>query len=332
VALTIGRYYIRTRVHGGLLSDDLTHGIALISLIAFDALETINFPLETKIAAFGAGTGPEPSNSQMDLYFRTVVAAQLAFWPTIYGVKLSFLLLYRHIFHVSQPFMIAWRIVLGYIVVTFFASFLTAFWFCGSPSELFVMTSCLSPQAAKNVNTYSKALVALNVLGDLAIMALPLSIVKSLHIKRSQKFGLACVFLLGFVTIFCDIARILVGGDGNGLKLAPLWDVLEPSLGVIISTLPTYRGLLLSSKQRRASLYRNVGPSRSLGTFGSKNGQSHELSRFAGVVSRTTAESTASDEEHLNGSIRIVDDAVLRDIDEPSKVKFEATYSKPAVL
>ena len=145
-------------------------------------------------------------------------------------------------------------------------------------------------------------------------MALPLSVVRSLHIKRSQKFGLACIFLLGFVTIFCDIARILVGGDGNGLKLAPLWDVLEPSLGVIISTLPTYRGLpLFSTRKRMVSLYHNVRSSRSLGTFGRKSGQSYELGRSAGVAAWATAESTASDEEHLNSVIRIVDDAVIRD-------------------
>lgn len=76
--------------------------------------------------------------------------------------------------------------------------------------------------------------------------------------QTSKKIGLACVFSLGLIIIVLDILRIALGDGGGIISLASLWDVLEPSIAVIVSTLPTYRSLLPSagkSARQKASSY-----------------------------------------------------------------------------
>ena len=75
---------------------------------------------------------------------------------------------------------------------------------------------------------------------------------------NSKKLGLACIFFLGLVIVILDILRIALGHGGGIISLASLWDVLEPSIAVIVSTLPTYRSLFPSagsSARRKASSY-----------------------------------------------------------------------------
>ena len=109
----------------------------MLSLLAFNGISMINYPLSAKIQKFASGTGPEPSPSDFDLFFRSIVALEITFWVTLYCVKTSFLLLYYVIFRVSRPFKIAWLAVLAYTILSFLACILVSFWTCGSPSELF---------------------------------------------------------------------------------------------------------------------------------------------------------------------------------------------------
>lgn len=89
-------------------------------------------------------------------------------------------------------------------------------------------------------------------------MALPLFMLKNLKMRISQKAGLACLFLIAIVVVILDIFRIALGDGDGSISLASLWDVLEPSIAVIISTLPTYRALFVSVNNPRASSYKTI--------------------------------------------------------------------------
>ena len=84
-------------------------------------------------------------------------------------------------------------------------------------------------------------------------MVLPIWMLKDLQIGVSQKGGLACIFLIATIGIIFDIIRIAIGDGGGALSLAALWNVLEPTIAVIVSTLPSYRALLVSPKSRSSS-------------------------------------------------------------------------------
>ena len=89
-------------------------------------------------------------------------------------------------------------------------------------------------------------------------MALPLWMLKNMQLPTSKKLGLASIFFLAFAIVVLDILRIALGDGGGIVSLASLWDVLEPSVAVIVSTLPTYRALLPSpekSSKKKVSAY-----------------------------------------------------------------------------
>lgn len=86
-------------------------------------------------------------------------------------------------------------------------------------------------------------------------MAFPLYVLKGLQMQISQKLGLASVFCLAILVVIFDILRTVFSaksarGGAVGASTA-LWDILEITIAVIISCLPTYRTILTQKKQRK---------------------------------------------------------------------------------
>ena len=77
------------------------------------------------------------------LFVRLNIAAILLTWCCLYAIKLSFLLLYQHIFKISVRFIRAWWVVLGIVILTFWILIAGSITQCGSPRDL------------ENVGTYS---------------------------------------------------------------------------------------------------------------------------------------------------------------------------------
>ena len=67
VVLTAGRYYIRGHMLGSFHLDDLAHGLALITLVAYIITYTIAFPLNYKVEFFIAGLSTDqPTPEELD--------------------------------------------------------------------------------------------------------------------------------------------------------------------------------------------------------------------------------------------------------------------------
>jgi len=280
IVLTAGRYYIRKRIIGSFDWDDLTHGLAVIVLIGYISTYYTGFNRDYVVEFWSAsgGTQEPPSDSVLKAYFRGIVGATMQFWVCIYLIKLSFLLFYRKIFGVNRNFMRAWWIVAIFQFITFWACFLAPLWSCVSPSQLFVVKVCLSDLAITKTVRFVKMWCGLNVASDLSIMALPLWMIYQLKLRTSHKIGLAFVFTLAFVDIVFDILRTIYTVNGGALALDTLWDILEPTIAVIISCLPTYTVLLKSSKKPQpARTYATLEDESKAARNYSSHGSSHEL-------------------------------------------------------
>jgi len=277
VVLTTGRFIIRMRNRSRLALDDWAHGFAMTMLIVYMIQYSILFPISNAVELYGIGIGPKPSTSELKRFLHLLIPTEIMFWVVLYSVKITFLLLYREIFGVSLIFLRVWWIVFLYTFLTFWAAFLTVFWTCGSPSKLFDISACLSTHAQDVTNNFAETMVALNIAGDLAIIALPLWMLRKLQMSIKQKFGFAVMFLMAAIVIFFDIARIAIGDGGGAISLASLWDILEPCAAVIISSLIPYRSLLRSNKQEPSSSYRNIEGSGRSDTLGVKSTSKYEL-------------------------------------------------------
>ena len=83
-------------------------------------------------------------------------------------------------------------------------------------------------------------------------MTLPLPTLFGLQMPALQKFAVAGIFLLVWVTIAFDILR-LVESLRSGATLTSLYTSLETEVAVIVSSLPTYRvAFTKSDKMKKA--------------------------------------------------------------------------------
>ncbi|KAJ5768781.1 hypothetical protein N7520_003340 [Penicillium odoratum] len=83
---------------------------------------------------------------------------------------------------------------------------------------------------------------------DLMIIFLPIPLLIKLNIKRAQKIGVLCLFLLGLFTTICSILRLtqihrVAFGDGNSTALI-LWGTVEFNIGNIMASVPYLTPLL----------------------------------------------------------------------------------------
>ncbi|PKX95945.1 putative integral membrane protein (Pth11) [Aspergillus novofumigatus IBT 16806] len=103
------------------------------------------------------------------------------------------------------------------------------------------------------------ALAGTSLAFDCIIIALPLPVLITLRLQRRQKAALVAVFALGFFVTIIQIIRIFTIKDlktYTDSQPIVLWSLIEISLGVIISCIPTYGPLfhslsLTSSTHRR---------------------------------------------------------------------------------
>lgn len=91
-------------------------------------------------------------------------------------------------------------------------------------------------------------------------MALPLGMLRSLHMARSQKIGLAAIFTIVVIDIVFDILRTVYTASAY-LSQFPdanaVWALCEPSVAVMVCALPSYRGLLSRHNRGSSTLYGN---------------------------------------------------------------------------
>ncbi|GAB7327848.1 hypothetical protein MBLNU13_g11638t1 [Cladosporium sp. NU13] len=89
---------------------------------------------------------------------------------------------------------------------------------------------------------------ALNIVTDIAVAVLPLPVIKTLNLPKSQKLALTFVFCLGGITCVVSLMRlqslyaVSVSEDISwDNPMAALWSNLEVNIGIICSCLPTLK-------------------------------------------------------------------------------------------
>ena len=94
-------------------------------------------------------------------------------------------------------------------------------------------------------------------------MALPLWMLKDLHIQSKQKYGLAALFSMAIIGVILDVVRTVytvqsISGEvANFAYTGAIYNNIELELLVIVSTLVAYRALF-GTQRKRDTLYRNL--------------------------------------------------------------------------
>ncbi|KAF2182970.1 hypothetical protein K469DRAFT_787143 [Zopfia rhizophila CBS 207.26] len=250
ILLTMGRFIIHWRNRKRIAWDDIFNGIALLFLLAFSTTFQLHISEKYKANLYELGlTNHAPTNyhSSKSRNMKLDVAHIFFFWLAIYSVKASFLALYWQIFKISTRFRVAWGVLTAFIALSFGFTFLGVFWRCDAPKHIVNIAAC-EHRSMSHIVSFTTAFCALNVLGDILMMALPIAMLNSMpRMQKSQKLGLALVFSLTLLTIVIEVARVsyLLSKDSIiYTSQRALISILEPTIAVMICALPCYRAFL----------------------------------------------------------------------------------------
>ena len=89
-------------------------------------------------------------------------------------------------------------------------------------------------------------------------MALPLRMLWGLQLPINKKIGLSSIFLLTTIDIIFDIVRTVFNTRQGAVAPYTVFDAMVVSIAVMVSALPTYHGLFVSSRKRDTKPYTNL--------------------------------------------------------------------------
>ena len=87
---------------------------------------------------------------------------------------------------------------------------------------------------------------------------------KRLNMPTARKIGLIALFTIAIIDVIFDILRTVDTKHGAALTV---WDLLEPTTAIIISSLPTYRALFKTSRKPSNDAYKNLALTRKTTTL-----------------------------------------------------------------
>ena len=135
ILFTLVRFWIRCNIIKRVSWDDAAHLLGLLLLVAQVSIITGAASMMYRNLDLAAES-PGHYEVESTLFVRLNIAGIFVTWFCLYAIKISFLLLYHHIFKISQRFIQAWWIVLGVVLVTFCVLIAGSLTECGSPSAL----------------------------------------------------------------------------------------------------------------------------------------------------------------------------------------------------
>ncbi|KAI9839027.1 MAG: hypothetical protein M1837_002281 [Sclerophora amabilis] len=258
--LTAARLYIRHVKLRRFFWDDAFHVFALVTLLtsAFVYSWMVHVIYDIGLAVTGMKMlDVKFFDYDVPQFFRYQFGTILLFWITLWSVKISFLLFYRRFFDGLTKHIIAWWLVMIFTVGAFIGCCITFLTVCGTTANWFKVVQCGTYPSLIRMAESIKFSTAVDIISDVMIMALPLRILCTLRITTRQKIGLAGLFSLAIIIITFAIVRAakssgtLVPNDISSLvKSDPttltLYTILEATVAVIVSCLPTFRVLFVN--------------------------------------------------------------------------------------
>lgn len=226
----------------------------------------------------------------------------------VWLVKGSFLALYFDIFR-SLPPRIRKMLQLTtiYTALSWFANFLLPLVYCRPLSLVWSIEHHCTSFRSTFGTTFP---MVTNITTDLLIMVIPILVLRTLNLRRSEIFAIAFLLSLGCLTVIAALLRFAYvtkrnalgkSGSPNLVTQAQIWSYAEVCIAIFAACLPAGRVVLArrrvrsttggSSSRGRSSLSRKMGKSKQERLPEHENSPEHGL-----VVFKTTSfgvESTA---------------------------------------
>ncbi|KAK6439757.1 hypothetical protein LTR95_004028 [Oleoguttula sp. CCFEE 5521] len=244
VIATALRLYTRIGIARNAGLDDAFIAVALAFALATESMVALE-------AVYDNGRAKAPLSPAQGLsYAKTVYVSIIMYNVALFCIKISLILQYLRIFPQKGFRMTCYGMMAIVFVYSswciwgqvFFCSPIAGFW----DFKLAGSAKCFPKLPVWFTNA------GINIVTDIAIVALPIPMIRQLKMAKRQKIALMAVFALGFFTCLTSILRLqslysaaqLQGGLNQHGAMAALWSQVELATGIVCSCLPTLRTLI----------------------------------------------------------------------------------------
>lgn len=266
ISVAIARIILRLHANKGLRLakrlqlDDWLLVVACASLTAgtavlFDATPTVYLIEATSLNPTGlfggGGAGIKDLNTllvKLDFFARFNWIYLILTWTTIFAVKFGFLSFFRTLVARLPGIHLYWRIVVGVTIIVYLFSLVDGVVAC--PHVGLRALSC-SVDYARKIGAIA---IALDILTDVMILAIPLNILWRVKMQTQQKLGLAAFLCLQVLMIVLAIIRIsgFVYHDAFDMGWVYLWQQIESCVSVSAISLTAFRIMFVANASRRS--------------------------------------------------------------------------------
>ncbi|KAI0190869.1 hypothetical protein F4808DRAFT_399171 [Astrocystis sublimbata] len=255
--------------------DDWLSVLALLFFILYAITTILAVP-------YGLGkhiwaTDPAVAYKVIEIGFFNAIAYLAVNWL----IKLSILAFYRRVFTLNITWF-RYSVYACFIYITgWFVGTLFGVIFQCAPVDFFwnQYNFALSPMPTGSCSANSSALVigssALNSIGDIVILGLPVIMIGQLQLPQSKKVALALVFATGIFAIAAGITRLaesvsVTKKDADSTWITSdiyLWTVIEAGVGLFCSCLPVIGPFFGLIRDKASSYFSNRSSRKTFQSF-----------------------------------------------------------------
>ncbi|KAJ5090213.1 hypothetical protein N7532_008897 [Penicillium argentinense] len=330
VFATVGllvRLFVRLRYLTGINIDDV---ICMASWV-FTFVLCFTVMLMTKYG-FGKHIGTVSSFSDRAMFLKLDFVTMLAYVLALGTIKMSFCLLYLHIFP-GKKFRIACWWLLAIIVAQTIAEALVVLFQCTPVHKAWDATGLVKGTCV-DMNTFYYANFAVKLASDLALFTMPIPKLVQLRMPVGKRVGLVIMFSLGLLVCMTSIIRICYLNPFQvdhtwSMVNATNWSCVEVAVAIFIACIPSFNTLIsyrFPRLQRMLGLPSNkdntTGPSNTYGTSSHRTwntlsiepNNSHKLKAIMGKGHGDVQVSANGSQEHIiHAGIQVTTDVSVND-------------------
>lgn len=239
---------------------------------------------------------PEQYYSQLVPSLKLIFGLPLVLIPGFTFSRLSILTLYLRIFTGKVTRSLAW-VTMFFVIAMGLAFQLTAIFLC-HPVNYFWDRQRPHGGVCHDLNTYYRAFGLPNILIDVAILAVPLPAVWTLHASLARKLGLTFMFFTGTIALVASCVRWAIYAHADVRLIVPdtnaeliYIDIIECSTYLIAACLPAsypVLNILIPPPLRtwmESAAAKLVGPSSTLTTTKNRQSAVPRFGRHANAAS-----------------------------------------------
>ncbi|KAK3936346.1 hypothetical protein QBC46DRAFT_395292 [Diplogelasinospora grovesii] len=247
------RFYTRIFTRQGLKWDDWLIFVAVVATLATAVLLLWGNAVDPNGTWVSENTNPAYNYTPQDIFYLKLAFATSVLYFTIAATtKLGILAMYNRIFYISDAFRYQlWA-----------ASFLVAgFWIACTvatltnciPLEWSWINSYADPRYCFNYNIFWMAAGACEIVLDVLILTLPISVVLRMRLSMRDKLTVAGIFLLGGFVIITGLVKVILGyPPGSRVPSyanTEVWATVHTGMSIVCACLPIFKPLLFRIKR-----------------------------------------------------------------------------------